>query len=103
LELELKIANAVFRESSQNISVYISGSCGLADLNFKAQLVLKSMFDKYVVINCKTLRAVVNNAADGHLYHSKRPTTRHITCTRERSTYEATGLLYTRGYYGFGL
>jgi hypothetical protein len=70
LGLELKIAYVVFRESSQNILFYISGSCGLADLNINVQLVLKSVFDKYVVINCKLLRAVVINAADGHLYHS---------------------------------
>lgn len=69
--LDLKIAYAVFGESIQNILVYISGSCGLADLNINAQLVLKSVFDKYVVINCMFLRAVVNNAADSHLYHSK--------------------------------
>jgi len=69
LGLELKIAYAVFGGSSQNILVYISGSCGLADLNINAQLVLKSVFDKYVV-NFKFLRAVVINAADGHLYHS---------------------------------
>jgi len=49
----LKIAYAVFGESSQNILVYISGSCGLADLNINVRLVLKSVFDKYVVINCK--------------------------------------------------
>lgn len=74
----------------------------MADLSINTQLVLKSVFDKYVVINCKFLRAVDNNAADGHLYHSKRPTTRHLTCTREHATYEATGLLHTRAYYGFG-
>jgi len=39
----------------------------LAEMNINAQLVLKSVFDKCVIINCKCLRAVVNNAADGHL------------------------------------
>jgi len=57
----------------------------LADLNIKAQLVLKSVFNKYVVINCNFLRPVVSNAADGHLYHNKHVPPRGTKHVRENA------------------